>query len=133
MSSRSLVFLRRRSEEKRYGTYDSKPDGSRNRTAEKMLQTFKDSGHPIFRCTRPLERGQLRSKGGGIRSHFGSRAISCSNVHGVFPVHELFWFCLVQVSTTQFCSFSFSLMARVSDGTNVPISPAPASFEYGFS
>ena len=30
-----------------------------------MLQNFKDSGHPIFRCTGALERGQLRSKGGG--------------------------------------------------------------------
>ena len=44
-----------------------------------------------------------------------------------FPVHERFWFCLVQVSTTQFCSFPDFLMARVSDGTNVPISSAPAS------
>ena len=35
-----------------------------------------------------------------------AQAISCSNVRCVFPVHELFWFCLVQVSTTQFCSFS---------------------------
>ena len=55
-----------------------------------------------------------------------AQAISCSNVHSVFSVHERVWFCLVQVSTTQFCSFPF-LMARVSDGTNVPISPAPAS------
>ena len=30
------------------------------------------------------------------------QAISCSNMRGVFPVHELFWFCLVQVSTSQF-------------------------------
>ena len=56
-----------------------------------------------------------------------AQAISCSNVRGVFPVHELFWFCLVQVSTTQFCSFPAFLMARVSDGTNVPIPPAQAS------
>ena len=27
-----------------------------------------------------------------IRGHFGSRAISCSNVRCVFPVHERFWF-----------------------------------------
>ena len=41
--------------------------------------------------------------------------------------------CFVQVSTTQFCSFSF-LMAHVSDGTNVPISPAAASSSnVGFS
>ena len=31
----------------------------------KMLQNFAGSGHPIFRCTSPLERGQLRSKGEG--------------------------------------------------------------------
>ena len=53
------------SEKKWYGIYDGKPDVSWNRTAEKMLQNFKDSGHPIFRCTSTLERGQLRSKGGG--------------------------------------------------------------------
>ena len=51
-----------------------------------------------------------------------AQAISCSNMRGVFPVHELFWFCLVQVSTTQFCCQSF-LMARVNDGTRVPIFP----------
>ena len=56
-----------------------------------------------------------------------AQAISCSNVRGVYPVHERFWFCLVQVSTTQSCSFSFFLMARASDGTDVPVSPVPAS------
>ena len=39
-----------------------------------------------------------------------AQATSSSNLHGVFPVHEPFWFCLVQVSTTQFCSFSLVLM-----------------------
>ena len=63
-----------------------------------------------------------------FQSDFRPRAISCSNVHGVCPVHERFWFCLIQVSTTQFCYFPSFLMARVSDGTNVPISPAPASY-----
>ena len=62
-----------------------------------------------------------------IRSDFGSRATSCSNVRGDFPVHERFWLCLVQVSTAQFCSFSSFLMSRMSDGANVPISSAPAS------
>ena len=56
-----------------------------------------------------------------------AQAISCSNEHGVFPVHERFWLCLVQVSTTQFCSFPSFLMARASDGTDVPVSPVPAS------
>ena len=48
-------------------------------------------------------------------------------MRGVFPVHERFWFCLVQVSTTQFCCFPPVLMARASDGTDVPVSPLLAS------
>ena len=58
-------FLGPGSEKKWCGTYDGKPDGSWNRTAEKMLQNFEDSGHPLFRCTSFLETGQLRSKEGG--------------------------------------------------------------------
>ena len=57
-------FLGPESEKKWCGTYDGKP-GSWNRAAEKMLQNFEGCGHPTFRCTSPLERGQLRSKGGG--------------------------------------------------------------------
>ena len=33
--------------------------------AEKMMLEFAESGHPIFRATCPLSRGQLRSKGHG--------------------------------------------------------------------
>ena len=54
-----------------------------------------------------------------------AQAISCSNVRGVFPVHEHFWFYLVQVSTTQFCSFPPVLM--VDDGSEVPVSPKPGT------
>ena len=58
-----------------------------------------------------------------------AQAISCSNVHSVFPVHEHFWCVLSQVSTTQFCSFPPVLMASVDD---VPFSPMPgASSNYG--
>ena len=56
------------SEKKWYGTYDYKPDGSWNRTAQKILQNFAGSGYPIFRCTSALEREQFRSKGGGKTS-----------------------------------------------------------------
>ena len=66
-------FLGPRSEKKWYATYNSKPNGCWDRTAEKMLHNFAGSGHPIFRCTSALERerGQLRSKGGGRTSiHF---------------------------------------------------------------
>ena len=49
-----------------------------------------------------------------------------------FLRHERFWFGLVQVSTTQFCSFSPVLMASVDDASDVPISPMPGtSSNYG--
>ena len=59
------------SEKKWYGTYVCKPDGSRNRTAEKMLQNFGGSGHMVFRGTSALERGESRNKESGKKSiHF---------------------------------------------------------------
>ena len=50
-----LSFFGPGSEKKWYGTYNCKPVGSWNRTAEKMLQNLAGSGHPIFRCTSALE------------------------------------------------------------------------------
>ena len=32
------------------------------------MLTFAESGHPVFRATSPLSRGQLKSKGGGTLS-----------------------------------------------------------------
>ena len=61
-------FLEPGSEKKRYGTCGCEPDGSWNRTAEKMLQNFAGSRHPIFRCTSALEKRQLRSKEKGHTS-----------------------------------------------------------------
>ena len=58
-------FLGSGSEKKWYGTCDGEPDGSWNRTAEKILQNFAGSDHPKFRCSSAFERGQVRSKGGG--------------------------------------------------------------------
>ena len=38
-----------------------------------MLLEFAESGHPIFRATTPLSRGQLKSKGRGKLSiHFAA-------------------------------------------------------------
>ena len=43
----------------------------RDHIAEQMLLQFAESGHPIFRSTTPLSRGQLKSKGRGKLSiHF---------------------------------------------------------------
>ena len=87
-----------------------------------------ETGSVAERFGTPSRGAETRDEGfSKIRGHFGSRAISCSNVHGVFPVHERFWFCLVQVSTTQFCGFPLVFMARASDGTDVPASPLPVS------
>ena len=75
-------FLGPGSEKKWYGTYDGKPNGSWDRIAEKMMQKFQRSGHPIFRCTIALERGQLRSKEGGKTTiHFNgsTEILGCSS------------------------------------------------------
>ena len=47
------------------------PQGAWDNIAEDMLLQFAESGHPIFRATTPLSRGQLKSKGRGKLSiHF---------------------------------------------------------------
>ena len=64
-------FLEPWSEEKWYGTYSNRPDGSWNQSAENVMANFSGSGHPIFRATSAFERGPLRSKAGGKKSiHF---------------------------------------------------------------
>ena len=39
------------------------PQGAWDHVTEEMLLLFAESGHPIFRSTTPLSRGQLKSKG----------------------------------------------------------------------
>ena len=61
-----------------------------------------------------------------FHSYFGSIHFLFERAR-CFPVHERFWFCFVQVATTQFCCFPLVLMARASDGTDVPVSLLLAS------
>ena len=64
-------FLGPGSEKKWYGTHVGKPDGEWKKTAEGMMLNFAESGHPGFRSTSALERGELESKGKGMESiHF---------------------------------------------------------------
>ena len=50
---------------------ENSPQGAWDHIAEEMLLQFTESGHPIFRATTPLSRGQLKSKGRGKLSiHF---------------------------------------------------------------
>ena len=44
------------SEKKRNGIYSDKPYGKWDKTAERMMLNFAESGHPIFRATSALER-----------------------------------------------------------------------------
>ena len=57
--------------EKKWYPSENSPQGAWDHIAEEMLLEFAESGHPIFRATTPLSRGQLKSKGRGKLSiHF---------------------------------------------------------------
>ena len=58
-------FLGPGSEKKWSSISADSPQGEWDRLAEKMMLEFGESGHPVFRATSPLSRGQLKSKGGG--------------------------------------------------------------------
>ena len=59
--------------EKKWYFSENSPQGTWDHIAEEMLLEFAESGHPIFRATTPLSRGQLKSKGRGKLSiHFAA-------------------------------------------------------------
>ena len=59
--------------EKKWYSSENSPQGAWDDIAEEMLLEFAESGHPIFRATTPLSRGQLKSKGRGKLSiHFAA-------------------------------------------------------------
>ena len=58
-------FLGPGSEKKWSSISEDSPQGEWDKMAEKMMLEFAESGHPVFRATSPLSRGQLKSKGGG--------------------------------------------------------------------
>ena len=57
-------------EQKWNRTHTCKREGHWSRSAEMMMLNFKESGHPVFRPTRALDRGSLRKKGGQLSIHF---------------------------------------------------------------
>ena len=63
--ARQWSFLGPGSEKKWYSISEDSPQGEWDKIAKKMIMTFAESGHPVFRATSPLSRGQLKSKGGG--------------------------------------------------------------------
>ena len=59
--------------EKKWYSSENSPQGAWDNIAEQMLLEFAESGHPIFRATTPLSRGNLKSKGRGKLSiHFAA-------------------------------------------------------------
>ena len=59
--------------EKKWYPSENSPQGEWDYIAEEMLLEFEESGHPTFRATTPLSRGQLKSKGRGKLSiHFAA-------------------------------------------------------------
>ena len=57
--------------EKKWYPSENSPQGAWDHGAEEMLLLFAESGHPIFRSTTPLSRGQWKSKGKGkVSIHF---------------------------------------------------------------
>ena len=45
-----------------YSTHDSRTQGEWNRVAELMMIEFRESGHPVFRSTSPLSRGNAKKQ-----------------------------------------------------------------------
>ena len=58
--------------------------GEWDHIAEDVLLRFAESGHPIFRATTPLSRGQLKSKGKGkVSIHFSADTDTIDTIHRI--------------------------------------------------
>ena len=73
-------FIGPGSEKKWPSAEENSPQGAWDNIAEEMLLEFAESGHPTFRATTPLSRGQLKSKGHGKLSiHFAADELTIEN------------------------------------------------------
>ena len=67
--------------EKKWYSAENNPQGAWDNIAEEMLLEFAESGHPTFRATTPLSRGQLKSKGHGKLSiHFAADELTIETI-----------------------------------------------------
>ena len=58
---------------RRSDSSENSPQGAWDHVAEEMLLEFTESGHPIFRATTPLSKGNLKSKvRGKLSLHFAA-------------------------------------------------------------
>ena len=77
--------------EKKWYPSENSPQGAWDHVAEDMLLKFAESGHPIFRATTPLSRGQLKSKGKGkVSIHFSADQDTVDTIYRiVLSVNQL--------------------------------------------
>ena len=81
----SLVLVLRKNW---YSVSEDSPQGEWDNMAERMMLEFTESGHPIFRATCLLSRGQLKSKGHGKLSiHY------CADLETIQTVFSHNYFC----------------------------------------
>ena len=70
--------------EKKWYSSENSPQGAWDTIAEQMLLEFAESGHPTFRATIPLSRGQLKSKGRGKLSiHFAADGDTIDTIYRI--------------------------------------------------
>ena len=70
--------------EKKWYPSENSPQGAWDHIAEDMLLEFAESGHPIFRTTTPLSRGQLKSKGKGkVSIHFSAEPDTIDTIYRI--------------------------------------------------
>ena len=82
--------------EKKWYSSENSPQGAWDNIAEKMLLEFAESGHPIFRATTPLSRGQLKSKGRGkVSIHF------TADQDTIDTIYRIIFLSISSVSTEQ--------------------------------
>ena len=90
--------------EKKWYSSENSPQGAWHNIAEQMLLEFAESGHPIFRATTPLSRGQLKSKGRGKLSiHFTADQDTVDTIYRIIlSVNQLSVYGAVAVSCEEF-------------------------------
>ena len=76
--------------EKKWYSSENSPQGAWDNIAEQMLLEFAESGHPIFRATTPLSRGNHKSKGRRKLSiHFAADQDTIDTIYRILSVNQL--------------------------------------------
>ena len=115
------MYLGLGSEKKWYSKREDSPQGEWDNMAEQMMLTFAESGHPVFRATSPLSRGQPKSKGGGKLSiHYGADLETIITVfRTVVSVNQLSLYGKVAEMCEEYATFHDFTGNPLSEGSRV--------------